>query len=68
MQDITIQQAMDKMKMKLEEETEGKMGKENEGNHSPVEATIWAAATRAARQCLAEATMPAAAQIAGQAN
>ncbi len=68
MQDITIQQEMEKMKKKLEEEMEGWMGKEREGNPSIFGAIDWAAATIAARQCLAEATVAVAAHIAEQAN
>ena len=68
MQDITIQHEIESMKMKMEEEMQWWSEKEMEENPSGTYATDWAAASKAAQRCLAEAAAAATAYIAKKAN
>ncbi len=68
MQDIIIQHEIESMKIKMEEEMQWWSEKEMDENSSGTQATDWAAASKAAQRCLAEATAAAMAYITEKAN
>ncbi len=68
MQDITLQHEIESMKMKMEEEMQWWSEKSMEENPTGTQATDWAAASRAAQRCLADAAAAGAAYIAEKAN